>query len=97
MTFAATANAVLYVGAEVRFADIDPGTLIIEPDLVAAAVTPRTKAILPVDYAGHPADYEALRGDRRPGPGRAADDHRRRVALARAPRATGGPSGPSPT
>jgi UDP-4-amino-4,6-dideoxy-N-acetyl-beta-L-altrosamine transaminase len=61
MTFAATANCVLYTGAEVRFADIDPGTLIIEPELVRAAVTPRTKAILPVDYAGHPADYEALR------------------------------------
>jgi Predicted pyridoxal phosphate-dependent enzyme apparently involved in regulation of cell wall biogenesis len=61
MTFAATANAVLYAGAEVRFADIHPGTLIIEPALVAAALTPRTKAILPVDYAGHPADYEALR------------------------------------
>jgi UDP-4-amino-4,6-dideoxy-N-acetyl-beta-L-altrosamine transaminase len=61
MTFAATANAVLYAGAEVRFADVDPGTLIIDPALVAAAVTPRTKAILPVDYAGHPADYDALR------------------------------------
>ena len=61
MTFAATANCVLYTGAEVRFADVDPGTLIIEPELVAAEITPRTKAILPVDYAGHPADYEALR------------------------------------
>ena len=61
MTFAATANCVLYTGAEVRFADVDPGTLIIEPELVAAAITPRTKAILPVDYAGHPADYGALR------------------------------------
>ena len=69
MTFAATANCVLYTGAEVRFADIDPGTLIIEPELVAAEITPRTKAILPVDYAGHPADYEALRAiaDRAPG------------------------------
>jgi perosamine synthetase len=61
MTFAATANCVLYAGAEVRFADVDPATLIVEPELVAAAITPRTKAILPVDYAGHPADYEALR------------------------------------
>ncbi len=69
MTFAATANAVLYAGAEVRFADIDPGTLIIEPGLVEAAITPRTRAILPVDYAGHPADYTALRAiaDRAPG------------------------------
>jgi perosamine synthetase len=61
MTFAATANAVLYVGAEPRFADVDPGTLLIRPESVAAAVTPRTRAILPVDYAGHPADYPALR------------------------------------
>lgn len=61
MTFVATANAVLYAGAEVRFADIDPGTLIIDPDRVAEAITPRTRALLPVDYAGHPADYAALR------------------------------------
>src|SRR4029078_1729608 len=61
MTFAATANCILYAGAEPRFADIDPGTLLIEPELVAAAVTARTKALLPVDYAGQPADYDALR------------------------------------
>ncbi len=61
MTFAATANAVLYVGAEVRFADVRPGSLLIDPELVARAVTPRTKAILPVDYSGQPADYDALR------------------------------------
>ncbi|MEA2606243.1 MAG: hypothetical protein QOI00_1000 [Chloroflexota bacterium] len=69
MTFVATANCVLYVGAEPRFADVDPGTLLIEPRAVAAAVTPRTKAILAVDYAGQPADYPALRaiGDEAPG------------------------------
>ena len=61
MTFVATANCVLYVGAEPRFADVDPGTLLIRPDAVGAAITPRTKAILPVDYAGQPADYAALR------------------------------------
>lgn len=61
LTFVATANCVLYVGAEPRFADIDPGTLLIRPEAVAAALTPRTKAILPVDYAGQPADYDALR------------------------------------
>jgi dTDP-4-amino-4,6-dideoxygalactose transaminase len=60
MTFVATANAVVYVGAEPRFADVDPGTLLIDPDAVAAAVTPRTRALLPVDYAGQPADYRAL-------------------------------------
>jgi perosamine synthetase len=61
LTFVATANAVVYVGAEPRFADIDPGTLLIQPAAVAAAITPRTKALLPVDYAGQPADYDALR------------------------------------
>jgi perosamine synthetase len=61
LTFVATANCVLYTGAEPRFADVDPGTLLIRPEAVAAAVTPRTKAILPVDYAGQPADYPALR------------------------------------
>lgn len=61
LTFVATANCCLYVGAEPRFADIDPGTLLIDPVAVAAAITPRTKALLPVDYAGQPADYPALR------------------------------------
>jgi perosamine synthetase len=61
MTFAATANAVLYVGAEIRFADIRPGSLLIDPDAVEDAMTPSTRAILPVDYAGQPADYAALR------------------------------------
>jgi perosamine synthetase len=61
MTFVATANCLLFVGAEPRFADIDPGTLLIRPDAVAAAITRRTKALLPVDYSGQPADYPALR------------------------------------
>ena len=69
MTFVASANAILYVGATPRFADVEPGSLLIAPDAVAAAVTPRTKAIVPVDYAGQPADYPALRAiaDRAPG------------------------------
>ena len=66
-----------------RFADVDPGTLLIDPDAVAAAITPRTQAILPVDYAGQPADYDALRAIADAAPGGRADDHRRRVALAR--------------
>ncbi|MEO8229221.1 MAG: aminotransferase class I/II-fold pyridoxal phosphate-dependent enzyme [Chloroflexota bacterium] len=61
LTFVATANAVLYVGAEPRFADVDPGTLLIDPERVAQAVTGRTRAIAAVDYAGQPADYDALR------------------------------------
>jgi perosamine synthetase len=61
MTFVASANAILYVGATPRFADVDPGSLLIDPAAVAAAVTARTRAIVPVDYAGQPADYAALR------------------------------------
>lgn len=61
MTFVATANAVLYTGADVRFADVDPESLLIDPAGVAAAVTPRTRAIVPVDYAGQAADYAAIR------------------------------------
>jgi perosamine synthetase len=61
MTFVATANAVLYAGATPVFADVRPDDLLIDPSLVARAVGPATRAILAVDYAGHPADYPALR------------------------------------
>ena len=69
MTFVASANAILYVGATPGFADVDPGSLLIDPDAVAAAVTQRTRAIVAVDYAGQPADYAALRAiaDEAPG------------------------------
>lgn len=61
MSFVATANAVLYAGATPRFADVTPDDLLISTDAVAAAIGPATRAVLAVDYAGHPADYEALR------------------------------------
>ena len=67
ITFAATANAVVYQGGTPVFADVDADTLLIDPRAAAAAVTPRTRAIVAVDYAGQPADYDALRaviGDR---------------------------------
>lgn len=60
MSFVATANAVLYAGATPRFADVTPDDLLISADAVAAAVGPATRAILAVDYAGQPADYDAL-------------------------------------
>src|SRR5499427_2128725 len=60
MTFAATANCVLYQGATPVFADVTPDTLNLDPDLAAKAITPRTRAILPVDYTGHPADLDAF-------------------------------------
>jgi perosamine synthetase len=60
MTFAATANCVLYQGAIPVFADVSADTLNLDPEEVAAKITPRTRAILPVDYAGHPADMDAI-------------------------------------
>jgi UDP-4-amino-4,6-dideoxy-N-acetyl-beta-L-altrosamine transaminase len=62
MTFAASANAVMYQGGTPVFADVDPDTLLLDPSRVEAAVTPRTKAIVAVDYAGQLCDYDALRG-----------------------------------
>ncbi|MFL4469587.1 dTDP-4-amino-4,6-dideoxygalactose transaminase [Tateyamaria armeniaca] len=59
-TFVSTANAVALRGATPVFADIDPDTLNIDPAAVAAAVTPHTRAIIAVHYAGFPADMDAL-------------------------------------
>ncbi|MEO1606454.1 MAG: dTDP-4-amino-4,6-dideoxygalactose transaminase [Pseudomonadota bacterium] len=59
-TFVSTANAVALRGATPVFVDIDPATLNIDPDQAAAAVTPRTKAIMAVHYAGFPADMDRL-------------------------------------
>src|SRR5580698_1515484 len=58
LTFAATANCVLYQGATPVFADVSPDTLNLDPDRLAERITPSTRAILPVDYAGHPADLD---------------------------------------
>src|SRR5882762_6979489 len=55
ITFAATANCLLYQGATPVFADVSADTLNLDPEKAAARVTARTRAILPVDYAGHPA------------------------------------------
>lgn len=59
-TFFATAEAIVRQGAVPVFADIDPRTFNISPEAVAAKVTPRTKAILPVHIFGQPADMDAL-------------------------------------
>ncbi|MEZ4711342.1 MAG: UDP-4-amino-4,6-dideoxy-N-acetyl-beta-L-altrosamine transaminase [Caldilineaceae bacterium] len=61
MTFAASANCVVYQGGAPIFADVEPDTLLIDPAQVEAKITPRTKAIVAVDYAGHPCNYEQLR------------------------------------
>src|SRR5581483_8485307 len=62
LTFAATANAMLYVGARPVFADVADDTLNIDVEEARSKVTSRTQAIVPVDYGGHPADlYEISR------------------------------------
>ena len=61
MTFAATANCVLYQGATPIFADVSADTLNLDAEQVAERMTPRTRAVLPVDYAGHPADLDAIK------------------------------------
>lgn len=59
-TFCATAEAILHTGATPVFVDIDPRTHTIDPSLIEAAITPRTKAILPVHLFGHPADMHPI-------------------------------------
>jgi dTDP-4-amino-4,6-dideoxygalactose transaminase len=59
-TFTATAEVVRYLGADVRLVDIDPATLNIDPAQVEAAITPATRAIIPVHYGGLAADMPAL-------------------------------------
>jgi perosamine synthetase len=60
LTFAATANAVLYVGGQPVFADVEKETLTLDPNSVLDRISPATKAIIAVDYAGHPCHYEVL-------------------------------------
>jgi perosamine synthetase len=60
MTFAASANCVVYQGARPVFADVDAGTLLVDPDHVERLINRRTRAVVAVDYAGHPCDYAAL-------------------------------------
>ena len=60
LTFCATANCVIYQGATPVFADVTPDTMNIDPAEVARRITPSTRAVLPVDFAGHPADLDAI-------------------------------------
>src|SRR3982751_5307220 len=59
-TFTATAEVVRYLGADVKLVDIDPATLCISPAAVEAAITPRTKAVIPVHFGGLAADMTAI-------------------------------------
>ncbi|HLA44465.1 MAG TPA: aminotransferase class I/II-fold pyridoxal phosphate-dependent enzyme, partial [Aggregatilineales bacterium] len=60
MTFVATANCVVYQGGVPCFADVEPDTLLIDPDSVKAQITNRTRAIIAVDYAGQPCAWDEL-------------------------------------
>ena len=60
MTFAATVNAILFVGAKPVLVDIDRKTLDIDPDKIEAKITPATKAIIPVHFAGMPCDMDRI-------------------------------------
>ncbi len=59
-TFVASANSILYTGARPVFVDIDPATFNIDPAQIEAAITPATRAILPVHLFGLPCDMEAI-------------------------------------
>lgn len=67
LTFAATSNSVLYQGGTPVFVDVDPNTFLLDPDLALSAITPKTKAIVAVDFAGQPVDMARFR--------KLADDH----------------------
>jgi|SRR3989344_4814073 len=60
LTFVSTSHAVLYVGAKPVFVDVNYDTLCIDPRDIKRKITSKTKAIIPVDYGGHPADYDSI-------------------------------------
>ncbi len=60
MTFAATANVVEHVGARPVLVDVCPDTLNLDPEAAARAISPQTRAIIPVHYAGHPVDLDSV-------------------------------------
>ena len=60
LTFAATVNVIEHVGARPVLVDVDPVTLNIDPARIEQAISPRTRAILPVHFAGHPVDLDAI-------------------------------------
>ena len=61
LTWVSTLNMIVLLGAEPVMIDVDRDTLMITPDHIEAAITPRTRAIIPVHYAGAPADIDAIR------------------------------------
>ncbi len=62
MTFAATANSVIHAGGKPVFADVNRRTMCLDPEDVARRITPKTRAVIPVHFAGRPCDMHALLG-----------------------------------
>jgi dTDP-4-amino-4,6-dideoxygalactose transaminase len=60
ITFASTANVVVHQGARPVFVDVEPDTLNIDANAIEAAITPKTRALIPVDFAGQPVDLDAV-------------------------------------
>ncbi len=60
LTFCATVNAILHAGAAPVLADVDPRTMNLDPERIESAITPRTRAILPVHFAGRPCEMDAI-------------------------------------
>ncbi len=60
ITFAASGNCALFLGGSVRFVDIRPDTYCLDPAKLEAAISPRTKAIIPIDYTGQPCDIDEI-------------------------------------
>lgn len=61
LTFVSSVNVIVHVGATPVLADVDPATGLLDPGAVEAVLTPRTRGVLPVDYAGHPVDLDGFR------------------------------------
>lgn len=60
ITFASTANVIVHVGATPVFCDVEPDTLNMDPDSLREAITERTRAVMPVHFAGHPCEMEPI-------------------------------------
>jgi perosamine synthetase len=61
ITFAATANCIVFQGGTPVFADVEPGTLLLDPEQIEEKITRRTKAVIAVDFAGQPCKYDKLK------------------------------------
>jgi dTDP-4-amino-4,6-dideoxygalactose transaminase len=61
ISFVATANCIVYWGGTPVFADVESDTALLDPSDVERKITPRTRAVIAMDYGGQPADYDALR------------------------------------